>query len=157
MGSNPGIFLNIFYFIFHLNLKILYISCQIRKIIFHFYQIWEDFNHKLGFNRNLVFETDFSTTASPPRRRRLLMRRPLDGIGTTQCFIHVSFRSVSVFSHGGLSSFCILSMPFIGSWNPCECQFFWKTIFDKDHIFWEGHKIFRNLHLTFVLCSASQK
>ena len=27
----------------------------------------------------------------------------------------------------------------------------------KVHIFWEGHKIFRNLHLTFVLCSASQK
>ena len=24
-------------------------------------------------------------------------------------------------------------------------------------IFWEGHKILRNLHLTFVLCSASQK
>ena len=27
----------------------------------------------------------------------------------------------------------------------------------KVHIFWEGHKILRNLHLTFVLCSASQK
>ena len=26
----------------------------------------------------------------------------------------------------------------------------------KVHIFWEGHKILRNLHLTFVLCSASQ-
>ena len=25
------------------------------------------------------------------------------------------------------------------------------------HIFWEGNKILRNLHLTFVLCSASQK
>jgi hypothetical protein len=25
------------------------------------------------------------------------------------------------------------------------------------HIFWEGHKILKNLHLTFVLCSASQK
>ena len=24
------------------------------------------------------------------------------------------------------------------------------------HIFWEGHKILRNLHLTFFLCSASQ-
>ena len=31
------------------------------------------------------------------------------------------------------------------------------TRFIKVHIFWEGHKIFRNLHLTFVLCSASQK
>ena len=27
----------------------------------------------------------------------------------------------------------------------------------KVHIFWEGPKILRNLHLTFVLCSASQK
>ena len=27
----------------------------------------------------------------------------------------------------------------------------------KVHLFWEGHKILRNLHLTFVLCSASQK
>ena len=27
----------------------------------------------------------------------------------------------------------------------------------KVHIFWEGHKILRNLHLTFVLCSANQK
>ena len=27
----------------------------------------------------------------------------------------------------------------------------------KVYIFWEGHKILRNLHLTFVLCSASQK
>ena len=27
----------------------------------------------------------------------------------------------------------------------------------KVHIFWEGHKILQNLHLTFVLCSASQK
>ena len=27
----------------------------------------------------------------------------------------------------------------------------------KVHIFWEGHKILRNLHLTFVQCSASQK
>ena len=25
---------------------------------------------------------------------------------------------------------------------------------DKVHIFWEGHKILQNLHLTFVLCSA---
>ena len=27
----------------------------------------------------------------------------------------------------------------------------------KAHIFWEGHKILRNLHLTCVLCRASQK
>ena len=27
----------------------------------------------------------------------------------------------------------------------------------KVHIFWEGHKILRNLHLTFALCSTSQK
>ena len=26
----------------------------------------------------------------------------------------------------------------------------------KVHIFWEGHKILRNLHLLFVLCTASQ-
>ena len=26
----------------------------------------------------------------------------------------------------------------------------------KIHIFWEGHKILRNFHLTFVLCSVSQ-
>ena len=34
----------------------------------------------------------------------------------------------------------------------------WRRSFiHKAHIFWEGHKILRNLHLTFVLCSASQK
>ena len=27
---------------------------------------------------------------------------------------------------------------------------------DKVHIFWEGHKILRNLHQLFVLCTASQ-
>ena len=27
----------------------------------------------------------------------------------------------------------------------------------KVHAFWEGLKILQNLHLTFVLCSASQK
>ena len=27
----------------------------------------------------------------------------------------------------------------------------------KVHIFWEDHKILQNLHLTFVLCSVSQK
>ena len=27
----------------------------------------------------------------------------------------------------------------------------------KVHIFWEGHNFLRNLHLTFVLCSASHK
>ena len=27
----------------------------------------------------------------------------------------------------------------------------------KVHILWEGHNILRNLHLGFVLCSASQK
>ena len=27
----------------------------------------------------------------------------------------------------------------------------------KVHILWEGHIVLRNLHLTFVLCSASQK
>ena len=31
-----------------------------------------------------------------------------------------------------------------------------KSVLCKVHIFWEGHKILRNLHLTFVLCSASQ-
>ena len=28
--------------------------------------------------------------------------------------------------------------------------------FFKVHIFWEGHKILRNLHQLFVLCTASQ-
>ena len=28
-----------------------------------------------------------------------------------------------------------------------------RSITSKVHIFWEGHKILRNLHLTFVLCS----
>ena len=27
----------------------------------------------------------------------------------------------------------------------------------KVHLFWEGHNILWNLHLTFVLCSTSQK
>ena len=32
------------------------------------------------------------------------------------------------------------------------------VVFDKVHIFWEGHKILRNLHLTFdfVYCSQSK-
>ena len=29
-------------------------------------------------------------------------------------------------------------------------------LFVKVQTFWEGHKILRNLYLTFVLCSASQ-
>ena len=40
----------------------------------------------------------------------------------------------------------------------------WKTILDyfsamiwnKVHIFWEGHQILRNLHQLFILCTASQ-
>ena len=32
-----------------------------------------------------------------------------------------------------------------------------RPILGKVHIFWEGHKLLRNLHLTFVLCRASQK
>ena len=32
-----------------------------------------------------------------------------------------------------------------------------KFSYCKVHIFWEGHKILQNLHLTFVLCSASPK
>ena len=37
-------------------------------------------------------------------------------------------------------------------------RFFKKIwyIFDKVHIFWEGHKILRYLHQLFVLCTASQ-
>ena len=35
-------------------------------------------------------------------------------------------------------------------WGTEEWQY-------KVHIFWDGHKILRNLHLTFVLCGASQK
>ena len=31
-----------------------------------------------------------------------------------------------------------------------------KNLLFKVHIFWEGHKFFQNLHLRFVLCSASQ-
>ena len=31
-----------------------------------------------------------------------------------------------------------------------------KVKLSKVHIFWEGHKILRNLHQLFVLCSASQ-
>ena len=43
-----------------------------------------------------------------------------------------------------------------------NAQLFDYTVTDsweesKVHIFSEGHKILQNLHLTFVLCSASQK
>ena len=34
---------------------------------------------------------------------------------------------------------------------------YWQIQPDKVHIFSEGHKILRNPHLNFVLCSASQK
>ena len=33
----------------------------------------------------------------------------------------------------------------------------WHCDIGKVHIFWEGHKILRNFHITFVLCSASPK
>ena len=33
----------------------------------------------------------------------------------------------------------------------------WQILGLKEHIFWEGHKILQDLHLTFVLCTASQK
>ena len=36
-------------------------------------------------------------------------------------------------------------------------RFLKNSKFCKVHIFWEGPKILGNLHLTFVLCSASQK
>ena len=36
------------------------------------------------------------------------------------------------------------------SWQMIKCT----AISIKVHIFWEGHTILRNLHLTFVLCSA---
>ena len=47
------------------------------------------------------------------------------------------------------------------SWQKCEGMglngFIFKQLNEnyniKVHIFWEGHKILRNLHLTFVLCS----
>ena len=56
--------------------------------------------------------------------------------------------------------------------DSCRCFFtmlikeFWQHFWicfsssvtnSKVHLFWEGHKILQNLHLTFVLCSASQK
>ena len=44
--------------------------------------------------------------------------------------------------------------------NPYQSTFIGKKLTKlkiiKVHIFWEGHKILRNLHLTFVLCSASR-
>ena len=33
--------------------------------------------------------------------------------------------------------------------NHCFGQIWWNLFFVKVHIFWEGHKILRNLHLTF--------
>ena len=42
-----------------------------------------------------------------------------------------------------------------------DFKLFYMNYFNKRyykvHIFWEGHKILRNLFLTFVLCTASQK
>ena len=45
--------------------------------------------------------------------------------------------------------------------SPSESAFrswflFINVEWNKVHTFWEGHTILRNLHLTFVLCSASQ-
>ena len=45
---------------------------------------------------------------------------------------------------------------FLRSSEFVELWFVTKIVL-KVHIFWEGHKILQNLHLTFVLCSASQK
>ena len=36
------------------------------------------------------------------------------------------------------------------------CQTITSAKYVKVHIFWEGHKILRNLHQFFVLCTASQ-
>ena len=48
---------------------------------------------------------------------------------------------------------------YISSWIETKENSTWAWVksYGKVHIFWEGHKILRNLHLTFVLCSASQK
>ena len=32
----------------------------------------------------------------------------------------------------------------------------WKQADNKVHIFWEDHKIFQNLHLTFVWCTVDK-
>ena len=38
------------------------------------------------------------------------------------------------------------------------CLFRYLALFiSKVHIFWEGHKILKNIHLTYVLCSARRK
>ena len=39
----------------------------------------------------------------------------------------------------------------------CMFMFRKQEKVSKVHIFWEGHKIFQNLHHIFVLCSVSQK
>ena len=42
------------------------------------------------------------------------------------------------------------------TYTACWGTDYKKYIKLKVHIFWGGHKILQNFHLTFVLCSASQ-
>ena len=49
----------------------------------------------------------------------------------------------------------------VSHWKASSYSLYSHSVFffqaHKVHIFWEGHKILRYFHLTFVLCSASQK
>ena len=54
-----------------------------------------------------------------------------------------------------ISVYCSVRKLIASHSSLVDCLLF--SLNDKVHIFWEGHKILRNLHLTFVLCSASQK
>ena len=69
-------------------------------------------------------------------------------------------------NHCSLDALCVYKLTqcpqyFANNCNPVSFYDSYLTIgvdfTFKVHIFWEGHKILRNIHLTFVLCSASQK
>ena len=53
--------------------------------------------------------------------------------------------------------FYLISLQFQFNNPKLQSTFIFSKIFSKVHIFWEGHKILRNLHLTFVYSTYRQK
>ena len=77
-------------------------------------------------------------------------------------FIFLQIPRGSLFQGPILSALdCISPTLFFKSTDQNRKQNIYKSLFItgksvKVHIFWEGHKILRNLHQLFVLCTASQ-
>ena len=92
----------------------------------------------------------------------------LQNTGRTCCVQKLFWMSETVsvhnmFSPGRAWNFHVLNLQFneqsvVILWvSWCKNKSFWQRFTCKVHIFWEGHKILRNLHLTFDYSTYSQK